>query len=312
MSFDGWLVGVTPNKDRSDEYFRGCDGECFLVNAFSSKVIRLPQLCNWHFDDSSYSKKTLGVVNSLYGVHVRANYVYTMSLRQVVLSASPDSGTKYIVAALSNHKGSQVLALWQPGMMLWHVCSGVDIDGPIDLTFYQGKLYVLLRNMKCLFTCELEDDHGFMVSRIELSLTELHFDHLIWEGGAICCNMVVWRGELLLIIRHYDGYVTIQDPLRVVVFALDVSTNPYGLTEIHSFDGDCIFVGSGGCKSFPASLQDGVEGDLIYFVPDDWQPYDRFVYSMRDGRMKPFAAKLLARSVYIIGLDFPVWLLRTE
>jgi hypothetical protein len=56
-SFDGWLVGVTPNKDRSDEYFRGCDGECFLVNAFSSKVIRLPQLCNWHFDDSSYSEK---------------------------------------------------------------------------------------------------------------------------------------------------------------------------------------------------------------------------------------------------------------
>jgi DNA-binding cell septation regulator SpoVG len=31
-SFDGWLVAVTPSKDRSDEYFRDCEfpGECFL------------------------------------------------------------------------------------------------------------------------------------------------------------------------------------------------------------------------------------------------------------------------------------------
>jgi hypothetical protein len=159
--------------------------------------------------------------------------------------------------------------------------------------------------MKHLFTFEL-DDHGLMVSRVELCLTELPFN-IIWEDLAICCNLVVWRGELLLIIRHYN------DP-RVEVFALDVSTNPYGLTEIHSFDGDCIFVGSGGCKSFPAGLHDGVEGDLIYFVPDDRQPYDRFVYSMRDGSMKPFGGQLLAScfDVPVENLDFPVWLLPTE
>lgn len=34
-SFHGWLVGVTPNKDRSDEYNRDADGDCFLVNVLS-------------------------------------------------------------------------------------------------------------------------------------------------------------------------------------------------------------------------------------------------------------------------------------
>ncbi|TKW01465.1 hypothetical protein SEVIR_8G182600v4 [Setaria viridis] len=50
--------------------------------------------------------------------------------------------------------------------------------------------------------------------------------------------------------------------IKVEVFALDVSKNPYGLTRIRSFNGDSIFVGSGSSKSFPASLHDGVEGIL--------------------------------------------------
>ncbi|BAS88611.1 Os04g0329650 [Oryza sativa Japonica Group] len=68
--------------------------------------------------------------------------------------------------------------------------------------------------------------------------------------------------------------ITVRDNFINEVFALDVDTNPYGLTEIHSLNG--------GCKSFPAGLHHGVEGDHIYFVPDDWKPYDTFVYSMRD------------------------------
>ncbi|CAL4983693.1 unnamed protein product [Urochloa decumbens] len=304
-SFDGWLLGVTPSKERSQKCFRDTDGESFLVNAFSCKVIRLPELCNWH----------LPVVNGGYEVHFCANDIYRLSLCQVVLSSSPDSGVKYIVAAYSNHKGVSRIALWQPGMMSWHYWSGIDIDGPKDLAFHQGKLYVLLRHRTRLFTCELEeDDRGFMVSRVELCLTKLPRDRPYQEGGAISCNMVVWRGELLLIIRHYTHDFRNREVLRVEVFALDVNTKPYGLTEIHSFSGDCIFVGSGGCKSFAASLHDGVEGDLIYFVPDDWKPCDIFVYSMRNGRMGPFAAKLLACyfGVPEENLDFPVWLLPSQ
>ncbi|CAL4980265.1 unnamed protein product [Urochloa decumbens] len=198
-SFDGWLVGVTPSKKRNDKYYRDADGECFLVNAFSRKVIHLPPLSNSHYDYDAYSRKSLRVINGCSEVHFGANDVYTMSLCQVVLSASPDPGSKYIVVASSYHKGAPVLALWQPGMTLWHVCSGVDIDGLKDLAFYQGKLYVLLRHRTRLFSCELEeDDRGFIVSRIECCLTELPHNDPYQEGGAISCNMVVWRGELWL------------------------------------------------------------------------------------------------------------------
>ncbi|TVU00375.1 hypothetical protein EJB05_54196 [Eragrostis curvula] len=312
-SFDGWLVGMTPSKNRVDEYERSADGECVLVNAFSHKVIRLPQVCNMHYNFSTFSRKTLRIVNGFGEVDYTSNDLYTMSFRNVVLSASPDSGSKYIVAASSDRMGSSKLALWQPGMVSWHICTAIDIDGPKDIAFYQGKMYVLLRFKLRLFAFNLEeDDRGFMISRVERCLTALPDDHPFEEGGAISCNMVVWREELLLIVRHYNGssYRAMRQVLKVEVFAVDISTSPCGLAEIHNFNGDCIFVGSGGCKSFPAGLHDGVEGDLIYFVPDDWKPYDTFVYSMRDGRMRPFAVKLSACYLDVPEeyLDFPVWL----
>lgn len=118
----------------------------------------------------AYSSKTLRIINGSGEVYFRVNDIYTMSLCNVALSASPDSRGKYIVAASSDHKCASKLALWQPGMISWQVCSGVEIDGPRDLSFYQGKLYMLMRHRTRLFTCELEeDDRGFMVSRIELS-----------------------------------------------------------------------------------------------------------------------------------------------
>uniref|UniRef100_A0A0A9BEF6 KIB1-4 beta-propeller domain-containing protein n=1 Tax=Arundo donax TaxID=35708 RepID=A0A0A9BEF6_ARUDO len=183
------------------------------------------------YNFSAYSHKTLRVINGFGEVHFTANDLYTMSFCKVALSASPDSGSKYIVAASSDHKGALELALWQLGMMLWHVCSGVDIDGPKDLAFYQGKLYVLLRHKIRLFAFVLEeDDCGFMVSRVECCLTELPRHHPFQEGGAISCNMVVWRGELLLIIRHYGHYDSSchrkRKVLKVKVFAVDVITNP--------------------------------------------------------------------------------------
>ncbi|KAL6841625.1 hypothetical protein ACP4OV_028564 [Aristida adscensionis] len=313
-SFGGWLVGVTPSKKRSDGYYRDADSECFLVNVFSHEVIGLPQLsdsCNF-----SYTLKSLRVINGSGEVHFK-NHGYTMSFCQVVLSASPNSGSKYIVAASSDHKGATELALWQPGMMSWHLCCGVEIDGPQDLAFYQGKLYVLRRMLARLFTLDLEeDDWGVMVSRVEHCMIEQphHDPGQFSDGIRMYCNMVVWRGKLVLIIRYYDIYERRRTAHKVEVVALDFSINPYGCTKIDSFDGDCIFVGTDGCKSFPAGLHDGVEGDLIYFLPDHYYPYDRFVYSMRDDKMRPFAAQLLSCNYGIPEdyLDFPVWLFPSE
>ena len=57
-SFQGWLVGVAPVNDRG-AYYRKFDGECFMVNAFSHEVVRLPPVANLEFGfkegSSSYS-----------------------------------------------------------------------------------------------------------------------------------------------------------------------------------------------------------------------------------------------------------------
>ncbi|KAL6653985.1 hypothetical protein ACP70R_007450 [Stipagrostis hirtigluma subsp. patula] len=320
-SFHGWLVGVAPSKDRS-MYFRGADGECFLVKVdpFSRKVLRLPQLSTFH-QFAACSRKALPVINGSGEVHFTMNDIYRMSIRKVVLSASPDSGSKYIVAASSYHTVSQTLALWQPGMMSWNTCEGVPLAGPKDLAFYQGKLYVLSRFMPRLLAFDLqEDDRAVIVSRVEQCATEPILGHQ--PVGALSCNMVVWRGKLLIIVRRYDQSCTLRALRKVEVFALDMSRNPYGLTKIRSLDGDCIFVDSCNCHSFHGGLHDGVEGDLIYFVDqyskyDDsgFNPsYDTFVYNMRDGTARPFAVELSPRNFGAPNgkLTVPLWLLPSQ
>lgn len=279
-SSDGWLVGV-----------RQADDECFLVNAFSHEVVHLPRL-----SASDYSCSIC-------------------SLRRVVLSASPESGSKCIVAAFAFRGSKPELALWKPGMTSWHVCQDALIAGHIDIAFYQGKLYMVWRFTPCLFALELgEDEHGVNVSLVKDCLIERLLPNPLERNGVLSCNIVVWRGKLLLIIRYYGGSQARDNIRKVEVFALDFSTNPYGLTEIHGFGSDCVFVGSGGCKSFPAGLHGGVEGDLIYFVPDDYNPHGTFVYNMRDGTVRPFAIESSPRNIGTPegNLDFPVWLFPSE
>jgi hypothetical protein len=211
-------------------------------------------------------------------------------------------------------------------MKSWHGCDGLPIVGPKDFAFYQGKLYVLLRFIPRLYAFELEeDDHGVVVSRVEHCGIEPLHEHRIQGRGVLSCNIVVWRGNLLLTIRRYDAtgkFCTKRTLRQVEVFALDFSTNPCGLTEIHSFDGDSIFVDSCSCNSFPAGLYDGVEGDLVYFVDQyskydggSFDPsYDTFVYNVRNGTARPFVVEL---SPHNFGaprgkLDVPLWLLASK
>uniref|UniRef100_A0A0A9E1R3 DUF295 domain-containing protein n=1 Tax=Arundo donax TaxID=35708 RepID=A0A0A9E1R3_ARUDO len=278
-SSEEWLAGMTGPND-----------ECFLVNAFSHEVIHLPSLSASDYSCSFYS------------------------LRQVALSAPPESGSRCIVAAFAFRGSKPELALWRPGMKSWHVCRDALIAGHIDTAFYEGKLYMLWRFTPGLFAFELgEDGHGVSVSRVEDCLIERLLPNPLENNDALSCNIVVWRGKLLLIIRYYRGYQA-RHNVKVEVFALDFSTKPYGLTAIHGFGGDCIFVGSSGCKSFPAGLHNGIEGDFIYFVPDHYKPQDAFVYCMRHGRVRPFAIESSPGNIGAPeqNLGFPVWLFPSE
>ena len=152
----------------------------------------LPHLSTFKHGLSGYSRMALPVNNGFGEVYFTTNDKYTMSLRKVVLSASPDSGSKCIVVASSFHTITQTLALWQPGMKSWHVCDGLPIVGPKDFAFYQGKLYVLLRFIPRLYAFELkEDDRGVVVSRVEHCGIEPLHEHRVQDPGVLSCNIVV-------------------------------------------------------------------------------------------------------------------------
>jgi hypothetical protein len=118
--------------------------------------------------------------------------------------------------------------------------------------------------------------------------------------------MVVWRGKMLLIIRFFSDstYKKIEcKPHSIQVFALDFSTSPCGFTRIQNIDGDCIFVDTYGCRSFSHGLHVGVQGDLIYFSDKCKTDCFSYVYNMRDGTLRRFAASLPEGCI-----SFPTWI----
>ncbi|XP_044957306.1 uncharacterized protein LOC123408205 [Hordeum vulgare subsp. vulgare] len=296
-SFEGWLAGVRPNEGR---YFG--DGECFLVNPFSRDVLRLPPpSASSHFVDAR--SRSLPIVGGSGVVECTINAAhYVMSFCKVILSSSPHPpGSKCIVAAFSVHRNSAKLALWRHGMASWCVCLGGCISKFSDITFYQGKLYVLsdlTTNLFAVETTDDDDDSGLMVSRVERCAAVLPEVKGSYKQR---WNLVEWHGKLLFIARHFlGGGVGWHDICKVGVYMVDLSTRPLRFTEINTLDGDCIFISPCSSKSFHASeYDDGVEGDVIYFVDGhlchakNGPPLDKFfMYSLRASTLAPFAADI--------------------
>ncbi|KAK8447950.1 hypothetical protein SEVIR_8G181800v4 [Setaria viridis] len=296
-----WLADV-----RAGEFVNHGNGECFLVNAFSDGVIHLPRLkanCN-----ASIYSKSIRIINDNDSgfVHTANGKKYGMLLcNNAVLSATPNSGSKCIVAAIFQYMSASRLALWQAGMTSWYVCCGNCIAWGSDLAFYHGKLYMIWKYMPYVHAFELgEDEHGVNVSCVS--------SHVIYpllrskHNYSLRFQMVVWRGKLLLTIRNFDARKIEPEIVKVEVFALDISTSRYGVTEIHSFDGDCIF---------------GVQGDLIYFADGcdgvfnyKNRLFDAYVCNIRDGTSRPLAVDFSPTNSGApeVHLDIPLWFCPSE
>ncbi|CAL4992076.1 unnamed protein product [Urochloa decumbens] len=292
-SFEGWLVGVGMklNKGR----YSG-DLLCSLINPFSRVVIRLPPpsaatLLPYACSRSLPIVYGSGVVNCA----IKARQC-VMSFQKVILSSSPNSGSKCVVAAISVVNSEAKLALWRSGMKSWCVCDGECITRFTDIIFCQGNLYLLTMGEfpAKLFVFEIsKDDDRLIVSRVECR--EIERPKIKGCRMETCCctetwTIAEWRGKLLIVIVTYYGdaeFWVWQRITGVRVFEVDFSTNPARLIEIHSLDGDCICFSSCRSKSF-RSCDYGVEDNLIYFT----RPLDGFVYNMKDGTMAPFATGL--------------------
>ncbi|KXG28827.1 uncharacterized protein LOC8062693 [Sorghum bicolor] len=366
-SFEGWLVGVQPYEG----LYSG-DGPCFLMKAFSRdvNVIHLPPpspepdsnsvaaLSNSADAYSRYFAFAFVNGSNSFNAYIRSltnsadAYIRylpvingsgemqcvvhgpqcAMSFHKVVLSSSPDSTSKCVVAALSTMH-EPMLALWTPGMSSWCVCFDGCITMYSDIAFYQGKLYMFnkLASQFQLFSIEISEDgdRGLMVSCVESCVTEelpqIDGTRIRWW------KIAEWNGKLLLILTYLLGPECWQNIREVSVLEVDLSANPVSFTKINSLNGDCIFVSPCSSGTFHVCQYDGVEDDLVYFidgVEDDFAYFNdgeflsdenaapafvKFVYNMRDGTVAPFAAGILEYLQVPKGRPMnPTWLFPSE
>ncbi|PUZ45385.1 hypothetical protein GQ55_8G218500 [Panicum hallii var. hallii] len=317
-SFEGWLVGVEADQSRDIG-----DHRCFLMNAFSQDVVRLPAPSAATDSVDTQSKSlSLPIANSSGVMNCVTNTAHrAMSFRKVALSSSPESGTGCVVAAISMAKDTTELALWRPGMESWCVCYGSCVGKFIDVIFCRGKLYMFSSSelTEDLFSFELSegDNGGLMVSRVERRHMEMPG---VTEGYYQNWSIVEWRGKLLVVATYTGGAEVWQRIVEVRVFEASLSTEPVRFTEIKSLDGDCIFISPCSCKSFRSCQYDGVGGDLIYFIDGylsadkNARPFDKLVYNVKDGTMAPFAADIPEDKLQAPDgmLMHPTWLFLPE
>uniref|UniRef100_A0ACD5WWE7 Uncharacterized protein n=1 Tax=Avena sativa TaxID=4498 RepID=A0ACD5WWE7_AVESA len=306
-SFQDWLVCTRLYWRTPPCSWTGADGDCFLVNPLSSEMIYMPSPCAAHSGGTIQSSVPLcnGEGEVICTIHAPE---YAMTLVKVVLSAPPATGSSFftevnlgstcIAAAISQGKGEYKLAFCRPEMQSWCICEGNCIKSYVDIEFYQGKLYVVDTSSGDLFSFEFEAcDRSFpVISRAEHCLIEKL--PLMDGTDRQKCNLVQSHGKLLLVVRYFTG--SWDQFTGVRVYALDFKSDPWRWVEIKGLGGESIFISSSCSKSFPASRTgyDQIDHDRIYFL-DPFCPnffhevlgnysYRSQVYSIRDGRIKPF------------------------
>ncbi|KAG2558536.1 hypothetical protein PVAP13_8NG273500 [Panicum virgatum] len=260
-SFEGWLVGAERDPSRGIGDLR-----CFLMNAFSGDVVRLPAPSAAAHPDDALISRSLPIANGG-GSDAVMNCVINaaecvMSFRKVVLSSSPEPGTGCVVAAISMIEDTTKLALWRPGTKSWCVCSGSCVPKFTDVVFCQGKLYMLSCSELTtdLFSLDLssssssDDDSGGLIVVSRIDRREIEWPE-VTDGYHQNWSMVEWRGKLL-IVATYTSDVDAETWQRIVevrVFEASLSTDPVRFTEIKRLDGDCVFISPCNSRAFRPS-----------------------------------------------------------
>jgi hypothetical protein len=198
------------------------------------------------------------------------------------------------------------------------VCLGGCISKFSDITFYQGKLYMLSKLTTNLFAFEITDgDCGLMVTGVERCVAQLPE---VKDSYGQRWNLVEWHGKLLLVARYLGRGEGWHNICKVGVYIVDSSTKPFRFTEINTLDGDCIFISPCSTRSFNAREYDGVEGEVIYFIDGylypakNGPPFDKFMYNLRDGTLSSFATEISEYNFRAPDgkLMSPTWLFPSE
>ncbi|KAL6615737.1 hypothetical protein ACP70R_038007 [Stipagrostis hirtigluma subsp. patula] len=219
-------------------------------------------------------------------------------IRKAVLSCRPsmDDPGRCIVAAIAD---SGDLFFCRPGQSSWR--RPKEGDGSIfhftvsDIVFHNGRLYAiagLLNYGDTMRVLEVDDDAGELVSSgadgagFILKLADFKPDELRQcEIGHERRYFVESRGRLLLVERYFwsDTHGVRRTYLfkvfRRTPVMLDRSNEvvePW--MPLESLDGEVLFLGASGSRSFAASEHGGDDADCIYFTDDHYLADDSYTW----------------------------------
>ncbi|KAL6615735.1 hypothetical protein ACP70R_038005 [Stipagrostis hirtigluma subsp. patula] len=281
-SADDWLV--VAHRERGN----------FLLNPFTGATLPLPH------------QRTI-TRSAAFGRHHRlVEYHPPRSqrepyIRKAVLSCPPsvDDPGRCVVAATTD---SGELFFCRPGQSSWRrprtACfEGINNDYQ-DIAFCNGRLYGMIKSTiggdkMGLFDVD-EDADQLVQSRTEGGSLLKHPEHEAEEEGAnhyyyrhpppslerrYCVES---RGRLLMVERRCWRYShgarrTCQFKVfhREPVLLEGLTTPREAWVALESLDGEVLFLGCGGSRSFAASELNGFDADCIYFTDDHYQSKDR-------------------------------------
>ncbi|KAJ6840136.1 putative basic proline-rich protein-like [Iris pallida] len=243
----------------------------------------------------SPSSSSLSLLNpvTLSQIHLPFLNTFPMSpffIKKVVLSPPPPDS----ISVLALLGWSTSLALSLPGRRSsWTLLPGCA--NYHDALFFRGRFHVV-DGFRRVFVLDADAGRLSEAARVEVARAPPFL------GRADKCYLVESAGDLLLVIRKFNGSVSAT--VGFEVFRLGLGKETAEVEVVKSLGDRMLFLGLNCSVSFletdvgrrPAAAAAGFRGDCIYFLDDTLNSvgdlarggWDVAVYSMGDGTIRPF------------------------
>ncbi|PKA57972.1 F-box protein SKIP23 [Apostasia shenzhenica] len=215
------------------------------------------------------------------------------------------------VSALAILGWSSQIALARPGADEW-MTIGVSSNYH-DALFYRGRFHIV-DGFRRVFSCDEGDCSGPRLVEI-VRLASPPRVPLLSRGERF--YLVESDGELLLVIRHFDGSlmgdVKVVKTTKFEVFRVDIDDQP-SWVEVRNLGNRALFLGLNRPISLCSSDHPGCRENCIYFVDDmlnymgdiSYGNLDAGMFNLADGSMELFSCYAGDSTPYV--RPPPLWL----
>jgi len=293
-------------------FFMHSDGGCSLMNPFSKATVNISKLViTWFNSNSRY---------------------YNSHFFKLVAPSPLESSPGSLVALIL--EGGRRIRICQPPIAVdleLHPCFSWPHGQPQlslldDITFFNGKLYGLSRNVLSIFEINYGLNGKPKISSVRCITSYPTFKLIPPQPLPDTCLLLSYLveccGRLLLVRRMIGCNPEIKPcPLEsdrtagFQVYEADLSTKPGQWICVRELGSQALFVGMHCSKSFPAGECTGVEENCIYFMRDYFPANlaadplsDSGVYNMKSGNIKPLLSETAAVPQHHGGQWCPTWI----